>query len=80
MTTHKNAIDALRYAYFFPPTVIAYRQGAGWTTYHPTQSCPAGCEPELFVGARGCFPVPLSETGAEVWASILRELINGAAK
>jgi hypothetical protein len=69
-----DARHALRHAYAESPAVVAYALG-GWTVYPPTETAPQCAVPEILVLAPGRLPLPLTEDGDAVWASIIRDAL-----
>ena len=70
----KDASDALALAKERPPNVVAWvpgeLKGGGWIVYPPTEPPPGKYDPEFLVIGGPSLPIPLSEEGCEVLASI----------
>ena len=67
---HHDAHHAIRAAFAAAPAVVGWKSG-GWVVYNPIYGAPAGVEPEVLVLAIGRLPIPLTDTGAEVWRSVM---------
>jgi hypothetical protein len=70
-----DARHAVHAAIAVAPACVAWVRGKGFRTYDPREGCPEGV-PELFVAGSGSLPVPLSDEGSEVLASMLQAAAN----
>ena len=70
MRQYQDASFALTVAYASAPSVIGWKSG-GWIVYSPLDAAPHDIEPELLVLKLGHIPIPLSDIGCWVLASIL---------
>lgn len=78
---YQDATDALRAAYHGRqlPIVVAHKPGKGWILSDPANPA-KDANPEILCLKAGTLPLPLTEDGAEVLASIYRSLSGSVRK